>query len=234
MIHSSFSQGGAPTQKLYQETMPKLALALNSRVFVKLTPMSSSCVPVQGEYLGASHYDFLIIRLPTIPGLVKQLLPRTSISISYLHSGAVNTFSSEVITYSFKPALLLFTSYPDRVSIMETRKHQRVTCALPVHLSTPHGEAEGVIQDLSMGGCRIVLEMTGQSMLRKLASGESVMLQSAFSSSGTASHGLGVVRNLETVGSRLVVGFSFDTGNKSFSDALAGYFDQVRVLEMLE
>lgn len=217
--------------KQYQETMPKLGLALNTRVFVRLNPLNRRSVPLQGEFLGISHYDFLILRLPSIPGLVKKLLPHTRVEVRYLTEGAVNTFTTEIITHSFKPTLLLYTTYPDRMSILETRKHQRVSCALPITLTTPHGDAVGVIWDLSMGGCRIAVELKGQSIIRQLAVNESVVLQTSLSSDGQPSRGIGVVRNVEIAGSRLSLGLSFDEGNKSFNDALAGYLDLVQVLD---
>lgn len=217
--------------KQYQETMPKLGLALNTRVFVRLNPLSRRSVPLQGEFLGISHYDFLIIRLPSIPGLVKKLLPHTRVEVRYLTEGAVNTFTTEIITHSFKPTLLLYTTYPDRMSILETRKHQRVSCALPITLNTPHGDALGVVWDLSMGGCRIAIELKGQSNIRQLAANDTVVLQTVLSSDGQPARGLGLVRNVEIAGSRLSLGLSFDETNKSFVDALANYLDLVQVLD---
>ena len=52
------SSDTAFAHKQYQETMPKLGLALNTRVFVRLNPLSRRSVPLQGEFLGISHYDF--------------------------------------------------------------------------------------------------------------------------------------------------------------------------------
>ena len=225
------SRDNAFGHKQYQETMPKLGLDLNTRVFVRLNPLNRRSVPLQGEFLGISHYDFLILRLPSIPGLVKNLLPSTRVEIRYLTEGAVNTFTTEIISHSFKPTLILYTTYPDRMSILETRKHQRVSCALPITLTTPHGDALGVVWDLSMGGCRIAVELKGQSNLRQLVADETVVLQTVLSSDGTTSRGIALVRNVEVTGSRLTLGLSFDENNKSFVEALAGYLNLVQVLD---
>ena len=225
------SSDTAFAHKQYQETMPKLGLALNTRVFVRLNPLSRRSVPLQGEFLGISHYDFLILRLPSIPGLVKKLLPHTRVEVRYLTEGAVNTFTTEVITHSFKPTLILYTTYPDRMSILETRKHQRVSCALPITLTTAHGDAVGVVWDLSLGGCRVAIELKGQSSLRQLAANDTVVLQTVLSSDGQPSRGVGIIRNAEVAGSRLSLGLSFDENNKSFIDALSGYLELVQVLD---
>ncbi|MDR0338895.1 MAG: flagellar brake protein [Desulfovibrio sp.] len=210
--------------------MPKLELDLNTRVFVNLNPLNTENVPLQGEFLGTSHYEFLIIRLPSIPGLLNKLMPHMRVDISYLAGGARNNFTAEVITHTARPALLLFTSYPDRMSVLETRKFSRVTCALPVNLITPHGDALGVVRDLSRGGCRIVLEMTGQSSVRKLTSGDRIVLQMALSEEGSPARGIGLVRNVETAGSRLTIGISFDESSDAFAEALTRYLELVSVI----
>lgn len=225
-----YKNATSANQKLHHQTMPKLELELNTRVFVNLNPLNSENVPLQGEYLGTSHYDFLIVRLPSIPGLLKKLLPHMRIEISYLAGGARNSFIAEVITHTSRPALLVFTTYPDRMSVLETRKFQRVTCALPVSLITPYGDALGVVRDLSKGGCRVVLEMTGQSTIRKVASGDRIVLQVCLSSEAAASRGIGLVRNVETAGSRLTLGLSFDETTGSFVEALEKYLELVNVL----
>ncbi|MDL2291185.1 flagellar brake protein [Desulfovibrio sp. OttesenSCG-928-F20] len=220
----------AETQRIHHQTMPKLALDLNSRVFVNFNPLSSESVPLQGEFLGTSHYEFLIIRLPSIPGLLKKMLPHLRIEISFLSGGARNSFIAEIITYTARPALLLFTSYPDRMSVMETRKSQRVTCAVPASLITPYGDALAVISDLSNGGCRVVMEMTGQSTVRKITEGDRVVMQLPLSPQESQVRGIGLVRSVETSGSRLTLGLAFEEKNGRFIDSVAAYLELVAVL----
>ena len=228
--------GIAIAQKQYQETMPKLAIELNSRVLVNLNPMSSDKpARLQGEFLGASHYEFLILQLPSIPGLVNKLLPRTRMEVSFQVKGAINKFFAEIISYVVKPSLMVFTTYPDRMAVMEVRKDQRITCALPISLSTAHGDGIAVISDLSKGGCRLVLELTGQSKLRQLTEGDRVVLRGCFTAclaaEGGSVRGIGIVRAVEISGSRMSVGLAFDEGEKAFTEVLAAYLDLVRVLQ---
>lgn len=207
--------------------MPKLELELNARVFINLNPLNSESVPVQGEFLGTSHYEFLIIRLPSIPGLLKKLIPQLRIEISFLSAGARNSFIAEIITYAARPALLLFTTYPDRMSVLETRRSQRVDCAIPVNLITPYGEAVGVIRDLSKGGCRVVMEMTGQSTVRKIADGDRIVMQMPLAAEETRARGIGLVRSVETSGTRMTLGLAFEEKTGKFVEAVSAYLDLV-------
>lgn len=217
-------------QKQYLETMPKLQIEMNSRIHVRVNPTQSNTRSMPGEFLGISHYDFLIIRLPSTPGVRNQLLPRTVVEIRYLLEGAVSTFNTEIITHTVKPALLVFTTYPDRLSILEMRNHRRISCGLNVLVNTPHGDASGIIADLSMGGCRISLDLTGQSNLRSLAVGESIVLQVVLSSDGTLVSGTGIVRSVELSGGKLNAGISFVHSIKEFTEALGKYLDMIKIL----
>ena len=76
--------------------------------------------------------------------------------IRFLLEGAVNTFSADLLSYTLKPALILYATYPDRLSIIKTRQHRRLVCALPVFLTTTHGDAGGMICDLSLGGVALL------------------------------------------------------------------------------
>ncbi|MDR1685590.1 MAG: flagellar brake protein [Desulfovibrio sp.] len=219
-----------PTAKRHHDALPKLELAPNSRVAVNFNPLGSGGTPIQGEFLGTTHYEFLIIRLPSTPGLRSKLLPHMRVDISYVDGGARNQFAAEIIGFTQKPAFLLFTSYPDRMSVMETRNHNRVACALPVSFVSPYGEGVGIISDLSRGGCRVVLEMTGQSGLRKLKAGDRLVLQTVFTWDKPAVKGVGIVRNVEISGARMTLGLAFGETMGEFVDALTRYLSLISVL----
>lgn len=218
------------TPKAYQSAMPKLDLEQNTRVFVRLNPLSQQSQPLQAEFLGTSHYEFMILRLPSVPGLLNKLLPQTRVEIRYMQEGAVHTFTTELINYTVKPSLLLFTSYPDRMSIMDTRKHHRVMCALPILMHSPKGDCEGLIGDLSLGGCRVSLELTGQSSMRELTVGDNVVIQTVFSADGLPCGAKAVIRNVELAGTRVAAGLSFTDKNADFLVPLTRYVKMVQVL----
>lgn len=219
----------APGQKLSREVMPKLNIALCSRVHIRINPMSSSR-PLPGEFIGLSHFDFLVLRLPTVPGLRNQLLSQTPVEVRYLTDGALNSFHTEIISHLVKPAFLLFLAYPERLTIREMRRHQRLPCALPIQIFSSHGDAKGIISDLSMGGCRICLGLSGQADIRKLQVGDSIVLQTALGEEGAPCGGSAVVRSVEISGVKLTAGISFDGADKVFSEALSGYLSLVRAL----
>ncbi len=216
--------------KRHQETMPKLDMELNMRVYVRINPLGKRVKPLQGEFLGLLHFEFLMLKLPSVPGVLSSLIPQAMVEVRFLQAGAVHTFTTEVISHSVKPALVLFTTYPDRLSVLETRRHVRTACALPLFINSKLGGVVGVVSDLSMGGCRISIELTGQSFMRTLAAKDRVILQTVFSADGAPVTCAAVVRNVESTGSRLVVGIAFDPGQAEFAAALSRYLELVQVL----
>ena len=215
----------------YQEKMPKLAIEPNSRIYVRLNPLNSAGQPMQSEFLGMSHYEFILLRVPSVPGLLDRLIPRTMMEIRFLLEGAVNTFSADLLSYTLKPALILYATYPDRLSIIKTRQHRRLVCALPVFLTTTNGDAVGMICDLSLGGCCLALELTGQSGLRNLAQNDDVVLQIPISATEALAGGTSVVRSAEIAGSRLRIGLSFNDGQKEFLASVSDYLTLSRALQ---
>ncbi len=216
--------------KQYSDTLPKIGLDLNSRVLVRLSPLGQKIPPMQGEFLGGRHYEFLIISLPSTPGLLKYIIPHTMVEISYMSEGSVNSFHAEILSHSTKPSLVLYTSYPDRIRIKETRRHRRISCALPVTLHSAKGDAAGMILDLSMGGCRLALDLAGQSALRELAVGDWVVMQTVLNTDGLPCGGSAAVRNVEISGTKLLTGLSFTEKHPDFMTTLDKYISMVEIL----
>lgn len=222
--------GSETGHKPYQDTTPKLELEQNTRIFVRLNPANQHGPPLQGEYVGACDYEFMILRLPTVPGMLNRLLPQTLVEIRYLQAGAVHTFTAEIINHIVKPSLLLFTTYPDRMSITATRRHHRVVCALPMVVHSPKGSGEGLINDLSLGGCRINLELTGQSVMREMAVGDNIAVQTVFSADGRPFGAKAVVRNVVLAGTLVSAGISFTDKQPDFFGLLERYIKLVKAL----
>jgi len=114
------------------------------------------------DFLGMSRGQFLIVRTPRQPGLNDFLYVEKKLTVRYVHEGNVYGFESEIVWSQQAPYRLLFLRYPDSVEILNLRKCQRVDCYLPVKLGLEEGgqyvEYEGLIVNLSCGGCQLVLD----------------------------------------------------------------------------
>ncbi len=111
-----------------------------------------------GVLVGMVPDEYLIIRVPAIPGILGRLDEGNSIIVRYVYAGNVYGFASTVLTCIQKPALMCFLTYPSAVEAVNLRRVQRMDCLLPASVKTDRGEHKAVIVDISLGGCRICLD----------------------------------------------------------------------------
>lgn len=214
----------------YQTTVPKLLIGPNTPVQIRLNLMASQPRVLQGEFIGVQHYDFFVVRVPSVPGIRNLLVPHTLVEVRYSIAGAVHSFHAEVVSHVIKPALLLFLTYPDRISIMEMRKTQRCSCALPVFISCTRGDCNGIIADISMGGCQVCFPLSGNAGLREIEKDENIALQTFFSAAGTLMSATGTIRKIDGSAGVMLLGVSFDDMPPDFVAQLATYCSAVKEL----
>ncbi len=111
-----------------------------------------------GFLAGMIHDEYLMIRVPAIPGILSRLTEGDLIIVRYVYAGNVYGFNSTISNYIQKPALIVFLAYPAAVEIVNLRKAQRVECLFPATVKTDKGDYKAVIVDISQGGCRICLD----------------------------------------------------------------------------
>jgi c-di-GMP-binding flagellar brake protein YcgR len=111
-----------------------------------------------GVLIGMVPYEYLIIRVPAIPGILSRLNEGEMIVVRYVYAGHVHGFSSTILNSIQKPGLIVFVTYPSEVEAMNLRKAQRMDCFFPASVKTDMGDYKAVIVDISVGGCRTRLD----------------------------------------------------------------------------
>lgn len=111
-----------------------------------------------GFLAGMISDEYLMIRVPAIPGILSRLNEGDPIVVRYVYAGNVYGFNSTILNYVQKPALIVFLAYPAAVETVNLRKAQRVECLFPATVNTDRGDHKAIIVDISEGGCRICLD----------------------------------------------------------------------------
>jgi PilZ domain. len=222
----------AKTQdKLQRQSGVRLALEAGMRMFLTLDSMrDNDDNRISCEVVGVAHFEFLILRLPWIPGLKQRLIPGTWGTLRFVSKGELYGFHVEVLNHAVKPALLLFLAYPEVVETLSLRQHKRVACALPAHVHSRRGDGFGIVQDLSQGGCRLSLDVRGQAGLRQLIVGDELLLRTSVAAEGMPGTTTSTVRSIALDTSRVVLGLSFSAADAEFQKALAAYIDLSELL----
>jgi len=114
----------------------------------------SSC---RGLFIGMEAGQYLLVKLPPLIDIWKKLYKKNHVIIRYVHGGNIYGFRTTLIGLIRETVRLFVFAYPEMVESMNLRKEERFPCMLPVILTDAvrqsDEERQGMISDLSAGGC---------------------------------------------------------------------------------
>ncbi|MGA2404182.1 MAG: flagellar brake domain-containing protein [Syntrophobacteraceae bacterium] len=185
-----------------------------------------------GVLVGMVPDEYLLIRIPPIPGIIGRLDEGNPIVVRYVYAGNVYGFTSTVLTCIQKPTLMVFLTYPFSVETMNLRKAQRMECHFIASVKTDMGDYKAVIVDISLGGCRICLDYSGG----KSSSVEiDQTIEILFHLTGIAEEQVikGKIKNLKKDRSFSEIGVQFDQENEAVLNSVKKYIKSFAKLEFL-
>jgi c-di-GMP-binding flagellar brake protein YcgR len=175
----------------------------------------------QGLYgstlLGWKEHAWLICEWPSQVGHGTEIPRGTACNVSYLHNGKLVGYRSEIRDLITTPVPLLFLAYPEAVEAMHLRKHVRVSSSEPVLLErmdggashgsglSSHDMAGGMLRDMSLGGCSIVLSKP-HSWIRP---GIKVRMEFELAGLGHVTNLTGIVKSADIHDKTCLVGIQF-------------------------
>jgi hypothetical protein len=185
-----------------------------------------------GALIGMAPDEFLIIRVPAIPGILSRLREGDPMVVRYVYCGNVYGFTSKVLTCIQKPALIVFIEYPASVESMNLRKARRMECLFPAVVDYQGCGYKAVIVDVSLGGCRICLDSeSGVSSSIDVAQTVGI----SFFLTGTTEEQVinGKVQNIRKDDKRTEMGIQFDPENEAVLNNVKLYMDRFAKLQFL-
>lgn len=189
-----------------------------------------NCMELQGEIVGYSHYEFLLIRVRPTPGILQRIHVGELLNVRFMNDGGAVIFQTELLGHLSRPGIILALAYPNVMNTVQVRKYKRVSCALPI-IATQNGQKiSGIISDISRGGCRLVMDLRGQSAAKNLEVGENIDMHAPLD----LSKGLELIRttikNIETEQFRLIIGLSFEPMSSQAEQTLEAFLFNTEVL----
>jgi c-di-GMP-binding flagellar brake protein YcgR len=197
-------------QKKVHEDMLRgkiLNIGLGTPMQIQLGGMDG---PFKSSLVGMVREKFVMIQLPMMTGILNKLHDGNRVTARYLYSGSIYGFHSTVLAFITKPAPLLFLTYPKIVEILDLRQCKRVDCFFPVNAKIQEKEYKGLILDISTGGCKLSLDISGNILIPHMEVEESIDLSFQLIGSSTPQTVLGKVRTTSRDQGKVVVGIQFD------------------------
>ncbi|GFK93487.1 Cyclic di-GMP binding protein [Fundidesulfovibrio magnetotacticus] len=180
-----------------------------------------------GRVIGVDPYDYFILKLPLVPGILRLATQGASLTLRMENEGELYGFSCDVIAVTHKPHPLAILSYPATAERLQLRQHKRVKCLIPAMVQNDFFNSSGFVVDLSRGGCRLVLDLFQKQRIVNLMTGDAVSLSISLDSMTSCKCAAKVVA-LQDVGTGRALGLSFD------QDCAAGKSDIQEFVDRLE
>jgi c-di-GMP-binding flagellar brake protein YcgR len=109
---------------------------------------------VKSELVGLYPGLYLIVSTPGGKGSGGIPEETKDVIVRYIFRGEVMGFKSSIIERIERPFRLIFLSYPKAVESLNLRRSSRVPCNLPARIAFEGKELDGILTDISTGGCR--------------------------------------------------------------------------------
>jgi hypothetical protein len=108
---------------------------------------------VLSSLVGMEDELHLIIKTPLMADIATKLFQKNIIIVRYCYAGQVFGFRSTLLGMVKEPFRLCILSYPTKTETLNLRKHDRICCMLPAEIKMSQGLYDGLIEDISIGGC---------------------------------------------------------------------------------
>lgn len=183
---------------------------------------------LKSTLIGVDHGEFLIVRTPRAAGIEPLLIKGSPVKVIFLHDGTIYGFLSKFLHQVRVPSPLIFISYPKDMERHEIRKNLRIDCYIPATLLIgDQMERQGVISDLSIGGCRVTLNNEGTSLSAQLKP-ESVLMMAIEMLGIQSDRSIrSIVKNVHQDANKIHIGVKFDTSDADVLSSIQEYVERV-------
>jgi len=178
------------------------------------------------RFVGLIKGECVIIRVPVTPGIRGRIEPGNELTFRYLNEGSIVSFTAVSQLYRATPYSLLFVDYPDGFEHYGLRKSGRIACRMRASLTKSQTVFEGLITDVSEGGCRFQLPKS-QDPDEFVRKDDHVTGEFATLESGTV-HKFRAKVARRRVGERdISLGLVFEEGKTGLSRSMSQYLDKI-------
>jgi hypothetical protein len=181
------------------------------------------------EFIGLVKGKYLLLRLPMQVGIREALEVDAPVTVRYIQGGCrVCGFKTSVAGMNFKPFPLLFLHHPDRVESLSLRRHERVACSLPGRVFQEGQEWEGMIVNISQGGCRMVLDGGNGASGGTPQADEEIFCSIRLLDSDEELYVRGMVRTVDAKAGNTVLGIQFVEPTEEQAGRIGEYVEGIR------
>ncbi len=137
-------------------TSREFCLEIGIRLLIEFDNMD---LTFHSTLVGIEHGKYLLLKAPApFESFVRDKVKVGELIVKSLYRGTIYAFRSRLMAVISKPSRLMFIQYPERIEHHELRAHKRFRCSIVAQAQVEDTERGGVIENISMGGCRCTIE----------------------------------------------------------------------------
>jgi len=203
-----------------------LSLALGTKMLVEPVGVGEQ---FKTHLVGMERGQYLIVRFPPIPGVREHLHLEKPVKVRYVHEGNLYGFLSEVRMVVAARYKLLFLDYPVTVEILNLRQCRRMDCYLPVTVNLNENWCDGLILNISGGGCQVAVETKDKERLPNVTVDDEVTLDFKMPYTDKVMHIIigGKAKNVHIQSDRICMGVEYDEFSDEHRDSIERYVQHV-------
>lgn len=178
------------------------------------------------KIVGVDPYNFIITKMPLVPGISKMLFPGEGITLKYQCDGIIYGFDTEIVNFVLKPMPLLILAYPVSTERIELRRYKRIPCLIPVHMENEYERNLAFMVDISQGGCRLVLDKNGSEGVLNVMTGDKVTIHPILELFGSDTVSA-IVANAAEKDRNIIFGTTFQIEDPELSKRIVEFIERI-------
>lgn len=161
--------------------------------------------------VGIEHGKYLLLKAPSpFESFDRDRIDEEILVLKALYKGTIYAFRSRLMALISKPSRLMFIQYPQRIEHHELRAHKRFKCSIVAQAQVDKKERGGVIENISMGGCRCTIQtVSGDKNTQEDLLDETLPFRCRFPGTGKEVRFTGQVKNTLRTIDDVAVGIEF-------------------------
>lgn len=189
--------------------------------------ISSVKARLTSELIGLKPYEFMIIAMPLIPGILDQINENDQVIVRYERDGTIYGFEAYLIRHVVRPSPMLFITYPDVVESLELRGEKRIHSLVPCEIETKKIKKESLILDLSTGGCRISIDKGKNIKEDVFKVGDVLIINFSLPNISRDFSLIGKLRNVKSDQNKLILGLQFADMDQEARNNIQTYIENL-------
>jgi hypothetical protein len=181
----------------------------------------------KSRLVGFDHGRFIVITTPPLADIWTELYQENSIIIRYLYKGKVYGFRSTLLGFTEKPFPVSFLTYPRNIECYNLRKQERVECFIDGRADIQGVAYEGMIWDISAGGCCFTFNVPEADVLPDVSVGDMIQLMMPILEQGSNKPVQAEIMSLRKKGRKVRVGTKFIDIDDACLQAVQTYINGV-------